>query len=150
MTKARLGWGAALLIVLASVVVPAVPARADTTVAVIPNMGGTVVEGSTGIATTLFIANASNGLELLGTVTIDSLTVVLSCGTFGGPSCDKPDPGVFRLDGITPGPGTACDGKTFTATPLDATGRMRLDPSSPIVLALPGTLGLDTCRLHFS
>jgi hypothetical protein len=106
------------------------------------------------IDVTLDITNTSTAPETAAGHTITDIMIVPSCGSTGpNPSGDCP---VADVGAITTGtsavgaPASACAGTTFTiaAEPGSTTGRQRLTPSAPVVLAAPGPGSADECTIE--
>ncbi|MCA1684153.1 MAG: Ig-like domain repeat protein, partial [Actinobacteria bacterium] len=122
-----------------------------------PTFPTPVTVGQKGLPASLQIVNAATPPESTGTVTLNLITLVPSCGTdvVGPPTGDCPlanaDPGVFTLSSTAVGEaGTACAGITFTVMVIDpATGQVQFIPSAPVVLTPPGTPN-SICRIDFT
>jgi len=153
------------------------PALAGLTISCAPTYSqSTVTVGDTLTMATLLLVNNSDGLEGTGTVTLSNLRHTPACGNSGqgndaidscqvsllpDPPGPQADPGVFTVSatatGIAPpGPNgaganaTACIGKTFTITLVNAgTGELLLTPNSQIVLQPAGMMG-DGCLIQFT
>lgn len=102
---------------------------------------------------TIVITNASTPPENASTHTITDILVVPSCGASGPDAvgdCPTPEVGTITVEGAGTGvAGTACAGMTFTvgAEPGSTTGRQRLTPSTPVVLAAPSSGTDDECHI---
>lgn len=135
--------------------VVSVPAAfAGVGLGITPNFPASVAVGATNVAGSITITNLSNGAESTGNVTLGQITLVPSCGTFTAlANCPAAgvDLGVFQVSSTATGrAGTACAGKTFTVTTLNATtGRLRLTPNSAIVLGAPAS-ATATCVIDFT
>ncbi len=151
---------AALATVMMCIAAPFVtvgPASADVGFSVVPLFPPVLTVGQAGVPASISITNASNGLEAGGTVTINDITLVPSCGVFSfAPDCPGPsvDPDVFALSATGLGEaGTACAGQTFTITNIDQVqDKYSFTPVGPaVILQPPGTAGgLDVCRINFT
>lgn len=149
---------ACFLVALTVGVIPfvvAIPAAfAGVGLGIIPNFPSTVTVGQTNVHGSVTITNLSNGPEATGNVTLSQILLVPSCGTFSSTSqCPAAgaDPGVFAMSATGVGrAGTSCDGTIFTVTTNTVTtGRVRFNPSTPVVLGPPGS-GSATCVIDFT
>lgn len=145
----RLGWGlgGTVLVMVASLLVGVGPAQAGTFLSVAPSFPVAATVGANVIAT-IQIANTSTPPETGGTLTLNSVTLVPSCGTVGSGDCPagSADPGVFEVTQAM-GSAGACAGTTFTITTVDAVqGKAQLAPSNPVFLGAPGGPA-DSCRI---
>lgn len=171
-TKVVSGWrfGATLMSagLLAAVLTPS-SAQAGLTVTCGPTYSQSqVMVGEVLTTATLLIVNTSDGAQGMAPIAISNLRHTPACGNSGAGvdavhSCDaaNDDPGVFGLAasaaGIAPpGPNgapataTACIGRTFTVSVIDAdTDEVRLTPDMAIVLQPPGMPG-SGCLIQFS
>jgi hypothetical protein len=131
------------------------PAWAGVGLLVAPNVPTSLVVGQAGVASTLTITNGSNGTEAGLDVTINTITLVPSCGTQAISGADCPtgsvDPGVLHPSPTGTGQtGTACQGTSFTTSVIDATdGKYEFTPSAPVVLG-PTSGSSATCVIDFS
>jgi len=121
-------------------------AYAAVAVTVTPLFPATVAIGQTNVVASLQIQNSSSPPD--GGVTLNTITLVPSCGRSGPTGCAIPDPGVFTLSPTGTGAaGTACAGRLFTITVVDpATGMVLLIPLGPPVFLPPGA----SCRIDFT
>ncbi|MDQ1427419.1 MAG: hypothetical protein QOK39_895 [Acidimicrobiaceae bacterium] len=133
-------------------------AFAGVGVGVTPTFPTTVSVGDTGIPAALQILNNSTPPDNVNPVTIDTITLVPSCGSgafTGAGDCNAvdADPGVFQLSAVGFGEsGTACAGQTFTISTVSGstTGKQMFTPSGgPVVLQPPGQGG-SVCRIDFT
>jgi len=118
---------ATLLVMIAgSILVTAGPAAASVSVAAASDFPNAVTVGQTGVPASITVTNTSTPPNAVGNVTLGTITLVPSCGTFAF-TCDPAfaDPGVFSLSPTATGEaGTGCAGTTFTITVIDpALGR---------------------------
>ena len=111
-----------------------------------------VTVGQTGVPASITVTNTSTPPNAVGNVTLGTITLVPSCGTFAF-TCDPAfaDPGVFSLSPTATGEaGTVCAGTTFTITVIDpALGKVQLIPNNPVVLGPPGG-ATATCGITFT
>ena len=129
------------------------PAFAGVGLGVAPTYPGLVQVGTTNVPVGLSIVNTSTTPESGGTLTLMLITHTPSCGMDTPNPCSmaNADPGVFLVKGPANGQsGTACHGMTFTiGTPNAVTGEVEFTPSSPVILAPPGTGPMSTCTINF-
>jgi hypothetical protein len=151
----------ALLMVCGTLIAVAGPASAGIGFGVTPNFnnGVPVTVGDTNKFATVTFQNTSDGPEATGDILVSQITLIPSCSTASSidfACAGGADPGVFNLKGPFVGEaGTACAGRTFTATVIDpATGQIALTPNAVPVdgtnirITPPGTPGA-TCRIDF-
>ncbi|MCA1683537.1 MAG: hypothetical protein LC708_00155, partial [Actinobacteria bacterium] len=153
----------ALLMVWGTLIAVAGPASAGVFFGAGPNFnnGVPVKVGDVMKFATVTVRNNSDGPEAAGDVLVSQITLIPSCGTTnpGDTACLQPgaaDPGVFTLVGpFTGEAGTACAGRTFSVSTIDATtGQILFTPNSipgdgtNIRLSPFGTAN-DTCRIDF-
>jgi len=144
-------------------------ARAGLTITCGPTYDqSTVTVGDVLTMATLLVVNVSDGTEGMSQVSISNIRHTPACGNAGAGttathSCDvgQRDAGVFTVSatavGIAPpGPNgapataTACIGRTFTVSVIDAlTGEVLLTPDMPISLQPTGMAG-SACLIQFS
>jgi len=139
--------GAALLVAVN-------PASAGIGLGVVPTFPTVVAVGQTNLPASLTISNNSTPPETAGVVILTDITLVPSCGTTGGFGDCPPasaEPGVFQISATGVGePGTACAAVPFTVTTIDATGKVRFSPFSPVVLGSPSIPTTSTCTIDFT
>jgi hypothetical protein len=150
------------LVGLAVAVVPFVvtmpSAFAGAGVAMTPTFPSAVNVGDANLPAALQIDNVSTPNDNVNPMTIDTITLVPSCGSgtlSGNGDCiaAAADPGVFGLSATGVGEvGTGCAGQTLTISTVggSTTGKQLFTPSgSPIVLQPPGQPG-SVCRIDFT
>ena len=135
-------------------------ASAASSIIVTPGLPTHVSLGDTNVPATVTITNANSGGDISSTVCevgdaapctgTPGITLVPSCSSLDfSQSClpSGANPGVFSVHNATGGAGTACFGKTFAVTVVDATfGKVRFAPSGGnVVLPTPGS----SCRIDF-
>ena len=146
---------AALIIALVTFATPILLrsiAFAGVGVGVAPTYPGLLTVGDTNVAVGLSIENTSTAPESGGTITLSFIKHTPACGNDTSVcGAGDADPNVFLVKGPATGmAGTACDGFTFTIGPPDGvTGEVEFFPSSPVVLAPPGTGPMSTCTINF-
>lgn len=155
----RLRWLGPIVAVVAGMapfaaVVP--PASAGTILGVQASLPSTVTAGQTGVAGTFTITNTSTPPDSASNITLDTITLVPSCGSTAPNLSDcqaaAVDPGVFSISPSATGEaGTACAGTTFTITITDTVeGKVAFTPGGgPVVLQPPGTTG-SRCTIDFT
>lgn len=125
-----------LALVATTLLVGARPAQAIVSLDVAVNFGtSTVGSGGTG---TIKITNASSLLDaLLGSTTLNNITLVPSCGqavNSGDCPSGSRELGIYNITGAT-GTAGACNGVAFAPSVLDAAqGKLKLTPASAITL----------------
>jgi hypothetical protein len=140
------------------------PAWAGIGLSCAPTYPALVTIGDT-VSGTLLITNGSDGDEAGGTVSLSNIRHTPACGNDDNPCpslpVDQRDPNVFMVAGMgagiaPPGPNgapataTACVGRTFTISLLDAgTGELLFTPDMTVVLNPQNTPG-DGCIIQFS
>jgi len=151
-----------LAVAMATVVgllgVVAQSASAGVGFGVTPTFPSTATVGASGMPASLQIVNSATPPDASNPVTLSTITLVPACGTSlssGAGDCPtaQADPGVLAVSATATGEaGTACAGKTFTLTVVDAaTGKVSFTPSSTVTLGPPGSPGGgDTCRIDFT
>lgn len=130
-----------------SLLATASPAGAGTFLSVTPAFPATVTVGQTGIAA-ISITNVSSAPESSGTVALSDITLTPACGAWSPGDCPATAvvPNTLPVSQATGAAGTACGGVAFSITTVDAaSGKLRLDPSTPI--ALGTTVATATCRI---
>jgi hypothetical protein len=143
-----------VLALLGALLLPVSAANAVVNLAAIPNFPTIVTAGQTAVAGTMTLLNGSTGVERLGSVTLQSITMVPSCVTFatGCPGAGDADPGTFILSPSGTGrTGTGCEGMTFNiAVTNPITGEVTFE-GGPVVLQAPSVANdLDSCVIDFT
>ena len=109
----------------------------------------TVSVGQVNLPANIDIQNTSTPDTL--TVTLNTISLVPSCGAYSFITCTGLDPNVFS--GNTPAigrAGTACAGVVFTTAPSGLPdGSITFTPASTIVLGTPGS-ATDKCIIDFT
>ncbi len=119
-------------------------ARAGVGLGVAPNFPATVNVGDNNVAGSLAITNNSTGGDGL-IVSLNTITLIPSCGANSGTTCTSPDLGVFSIDAAATGAGS-CAANTFTVAVIDApTGKVQFTPNSTINLNVS-----QTCTINFT
>ena len=121
----------------------------------IPVPNGPVTLGQTGLASTLTITNISTQAQATQTITLDTITMVPSCGVIASINCPAAsfEPDVFAMSATGTGSaGTACDGTVFTISNIDELqDKYLFTPSVPVVLGPSNTGGLPArCEINFT
>ena len=108
-----------------------------------------VTVGQSGLAGNIDIQNTSTPDTL--TVTLDTITLIPSCGGYSVVTCTMPDPGVLAINTPASGrAGSACAGVTFTTAPTgNPDGSYSFTPNVPVTLGVPGG-PLDKCIIDFT
>ena len=130
------------------------PARAyaGVGVGVAPTYPPAIEVGDTNRAVSLTITNTSDGPQAAGTLTLSHIRHTPSCGSTSTP-CPPADvdKDVFLVKGPATGrTGTACEGKTFSIGPPDATtGEVEFTPGGGAVVLQPPGSPNDSCTIDF-
>jgi plastocyanin len=128
-------------------------AYAGLGIAVSPGLPQSALVGQTNVTATMTVTNTSTAPQASGNVVLGAITLVPSCGSlsFGDCPAANVDFGVFQVSPTGVGEaGTACAGVTFSFTVIDpGQGKLRLDPSTPIVLGPTGG-ATGVCRIDFT
>ncbi|MEO8486701.1 MAG: IPTL-CTERM sorting domain-containing protein [Betaproteobacteria bacterium] len=105
--------------------------------------------GQTGLTGTIDIQNTSTPDTLK--ITLNSITLIPSCGAYSVITCTAVDPGVLLIN--TPAVGralTACAGVSFTTAPTgQLDGSYSFTPVGTVVLDTPGSAN-DRCVIDFT
>ncbi|MEO8486700.1 MAG: hypothetical protein ABI585_10220, partial [Betaproteobacteria bacterium] len=109
----------------------------------------TVTVGQTNVAANIDIQNTSTPDTL--TITLNTITLVPSCGAYSIITCTQLDPGVLFIDNPATGrAGTACAGVSFTTAPTgQPDGSYSFTPATTILLGTPGS-ATDKCIIDFT
>lgn len=128
------------------------PALAGVGVGAPPDIGPDVVVGQT-VPAAISIRNANTSDEAALADTVDSITLVPSCGTLAaGPDCppEAVDPGVLRPATAVGRPGTSCGGVTFTVSLVDLVqGKYVFTAPAPVLVG-PGSAPAVICVIDFT
>jgi Ca2+-binding RTX toxin-like protein len=157
----RLALAIGLVACLLAALVPAA-ANAAAGVTVAPAFPSNVTIGQTGVSGEVVITNSNTSPEVSSTICnagdpglcagSPGITLIPSCSATdfeGNCSPAGADPNVFALSPTAIGTsGSACDGRTFTVTVIDAIyGKVRFTPTTGnVVLSGP----TSACRIQFS
>jgi len=137
--------------IVASTVIHALasaPVHADAGLGVQVVFSTPVSVGQSNVAGLIDIQNTSTPNTL--TITLDSISLLPSCGGYTVITCTTPDPNVFSINSPATGrAGTSCAGVPFTTTLVPADGSYTFTPAVPIGLGTPGS-GTDTCIIDFT
>lgn len=156
----RLAIAVGLVACLLSALAPAA-ANAAAGVTVAPAFPSNVTVGKTNIVAEIVITNSNSPDDISSTICnagdpepacagSNGITLIPSCSGTVQSDCTSAtrDPGVFVISPTAVGaPGSACEGRQFTVTPIDAAlGKVRFTPSTHVVL--PATNSF--CRIRFT